>query len=120
MALKPNPATRDRWDALNTLNDFQQYCKDVDVYDMRILLCLFRHGNKKNQTVVGVRSGAKQCGISASTWTVRTKKLRGMGLIQYGMTEKSGYRRKYFICYAKMKEWMDETVPPCDTNRTVG
>ena len=112
MKLKRNDPNNNRWHHLNILNDFQQHCKDVYVYDMRILLCLFRHGNKKGQTIIGSRIGSQQCGISKTTWNSRTNKLRGMGLINYGFTEKSGRRRKYFVCYAKMEEYLSHTVAP--------
>ena len=88
MKLKPNDPNKKRWHNLNILNDFQQHCKDIDVYDMRILLCLFRHGDKKDRASIGMRRGAKECGIALSTWVERTKKMKKMGkrgLMRSGM-----------------------------------
>ena len=126
MKLKANDPNKKRWHNLNILNDFQQHCKDIDVYDMRILLCLFRHGNAKDQTEIGCRRGAKECGISSSTWEARVQKMRKMGLINFeAMNAKkpkknnAKWRRRYFVCYANMEEIILPTVPPQLLNRTV-
>ena len=118
MKLKPNDPNKKRWHNLNILNDFQQHCEDIDVYDMRILLCLFRHGDKKGRASIGMRRGAKECGIALSTWVERTKKMKKMGLINYGVAD-NHWRRRYFVCYANMEEIICPTVPYQTENRTV-
>ena len=118
MKLKPNDPNKKRWHHLNLLNDFQQHCKDIDVYDVRILLCLFRHGNSKAQASVGVRRGARECGIAPSTWEARVKKMKTMGLLNYGVAD-NHWRRRYFVSYSKMEDLICQTVPPQTTNRTV-
>ena len=84
MKLKANDPNKKRWHNLNILNDFQQHCKDIDV----LVICGFCYAysgmatpkTKRKSVVV---NGAKECGISSSTWEARVQKMRKMRLINF-------------------------------------